>query len=206
VHESGRDATARFDRAIAAIDAANAEDPTVATVRGRSGPKEQLHAELVTEWVHRLAPGADEALLLAARGHHLRRWAIPRASYPTGRAGYLKWRNAQHRRHAEELGGILEAAGYDAETVARVQGLVSKRALGRDPDAQVLEDALCLVFVETQFHDLAARLERDKMIDVVRKTVAKMSDAGVQLAAGLDLAPADRALLAEALTDSADRD
>ena len=147
----------RFESAIAAIDTANAADPNRLVVRGVEGPKEQLHAELVTDWVRRLAPGADEPLLLAARGHHLRRWAIPRSSYPEGRAGYLRWRRAQHTEHARELGQILGAAGYDEATVERVQALVTKRGLGRDPDAQVLEDALCLVFVETQFHELAAR-------------------------------------------------
>jgi hypothetical protein len=189
----------RFERAIAAIDAANAADPTTVTVRGERGPKELLHAELVTEWVQRLAPNAGEPLLLAARGHHLRRWAIPRASYPTGRAGYLKWRNAQHRQLAEELGTILGQAGYDDGTVAEVRDLVTKRNLGRDPDAQVLEDALCLVFVETQFHDLAGRLDPDKIVDVVRKTVKKMSPHAVQLAAGIALSDADRAVLAAAL-------
>jgi uncharacterized protein DUF4202 len=189
----------RFDRAIAAIDAANAADPTVVTVRGERGPKELLHAELVSEWVRRLAPDTGEPLLLAARGHHLRRWAIPRASYPTGRAGYLKWRKAQHRQLAEELAAILTQAGYDDATVVEVRDLVTKRNLGRDPDAQVLEDALCLVFVETQFHDLAGRLDPDKMVDVVRKTVKKMSPHAVELAAGLPLTDADRAVLAAAL-------
>jgi hypothetical protein len=191
----------RFERAIAAIDAANAADPTVVTVRGERGPKELLHAELVTEWVRRLAPDAGEPLLLAARGHHLRRWAIPRASYPAGRAGYLKWRKTQHRQHGEELAAILEQAGYDDNTVTEVRDLVTKRNLGRDPDAQVLEDALCLVFVETQFHDLAGRLDPDKMVDVVRKTVKKMSPQAVHLAADLPLSDSDRAVLAAALAD-----
>ena len=49
-------------------------------------PKEQAHAEMMSEWVARLDPDADEAQLLAARAHHLRRWAIPRAELPR-RAG-----------------------------------------------------------------------------------------------------------------------
>src|SRR5262249_40521038 len=77
----------RVQAAWAAIDAANGEDPTIVSVRGRTGPKEILHAELVTEWVTRLDPDAPDALLLAARGHHLRRWTVPRATYPSGRAG-----------------------------------------------------------------------------------------------------------------------
>ena len=75
----------RFRRAIAAIDASNADDPNRITVRGEERPKELAHSELVTAWVHRLDPHASEPLLLAARAHHVRRWTIPRASYPTGR-------------------------------------------------------------------------------------------------------------------------
>src|SRR5881275_2992919 len=82
----------RFDHAIAAIDAGNGDDPNVVTVRARTGPKEVLHAELVSEWVEHLRPGASEALRIAARGHHYRRWTVPRSSAPAGRAGYLKWR------------------------------------------------------------------------------------------------------------------
>src|SRR5690349_14877152 len=93
----------RIRAAWAAIDAANASDPTLVPVRGETGPKEILHAQLVTAWVERLQPEASDALLLAARGHHLRRWTVPRNSYPAGRAGYLRWRKALHEQHATEL-------------------------------------------------------------------------------------------------------
>jgi hypothetical protein len=189
----------RFMTAIEAIDAANADDPNTIIVRGATRPKELAHAELVTEWVERLAPDADEALLLAARAHHLRRWTIPRATYPMGRAGYLRWRTALRAQHEHEVGDILDAVGYDEATITRVQQLVAKRGLGRDTDVQVLEDALCLVFVETQLHDVAQRLDHDKMVDVAAKTLAKMSDAAIALAATIPLAAADRALLAAAL-------
>ena len=189
----------RFERAIAAIDAANAEDPTTITVRDRTGPKEIVHAELVTEWVRDLDATPSEPLLLAARGHHLRRWSVPRSSYPAGRAGYLRWRRDLHERHARELGAILDTAGYDSETVTRVQTLVRKQGLGRDAEVQVLEDALCLVFLETQLADIAARLEPDKLTGVLVKTAKKMSPAGV---AAIERVPLDddaRALLSDAL-------
>ena len=180
----------RYERAVAAIDAASAEDPT-----GREGPE----SERAVAWVRRLRPDAGEALLLAARAHHLRRWEGPRSTYPEGRAGYLKWRRHLHDRHAGHVAEILEAAGYDAGTVSRVQDIVRKRGLGRDPEVQTFEDALCLVFVEAQLDDLAARLDRPKMLDVVRKTLAKMSPEARALAAAL--APDDD-LLAEAAADT----
>jgi hypothetical protein len=189
----------RFAAAIAAIDAANADDPNTILVRGATRPKELAHAELVTEWVQRLEPDAHEALLLAARAHHIRRWTIPRASYPTGRPGYLRWRKALHTVHEQEVGRILAAVGYDETTITRVQQLVAKRGLGHDADVQVLEDALCLVFVETQLHDLARRLDHDKMVDVAAKTLAKMSDPAIAQAATIPLAAPDRTLLEAAL-------
>jgi hypothetical protein len=192
----------RFRTAIAAIDDANRLDPNTETFRGLSGPKEVVHAVLATEWVTRLAPDADEALLLAARGHHLRRWTMPRASYPPGRSSYLKWRAALHQQHARELGEILVAAGYDEMTVVRVQALVRKERLGRpgaDPAVQVLEDALCLVFLETQLGDVATRLEPETLTRVIVKTAAKMSDAGRACIPDLPLGPGARRLLDEAL-------
>jgi hypothetical protein len=190
----------RLSRAIAAIDAANADDPNLVVVRGRERPKELAHAELVSEWVGRLAPAPSEALLLAARAHHVRRWAIPRDSYPQGRPGYLRWRRALHDLHADTVGRILAEAGYDTATIRRVQDLVRKRGLGRDAEVQVLEDALCLVFVETQLHDLAARLDADKMVDVARKTLVKMSPDAIALVAEIDLADEDRVILQRALS------
>lgn len=191
----------QFDRAIAAIDAANADDPNTITVDGQQCPKELAHAEMVTEWVRRLLPNPSEELLLAARAHHLRRWTVPRDSYPDGRAGYLKWRRHLHKQHADDVGAILTDRGYPPAVVTRVQDLVQKKGLGKvdDPEVQALEDALCLVFIETQFRELADRLDDEKMVDVVRKTLKKMSDAGKRAALGIDLAPADQAVVAAAL-------
>ena len=188
----------RLARAIAAIDAANADDPNTIVVHGVSRPKELAHAELMSAWVIRLRPDASEALQLAARAHHIRRWAVPRTSYPEGRSGYLRWRRDLHECHAADVGVILEAVGYDKTTIARVQDIVRKRNLARDADVQVLEDALCLVFIETQFDELASKLERPKMIDVVRKTLKKMSAAGRDAALALDLPAGHRELIEEA--------
>ena len=190
--------SSRLQRALAVIDAANADDPNRITVRGAQRPKELAHAELVSDWVRRLDPDPSEALLLAARAHHLRRWTIDRASYPAGRKGYLRWRRALHEQHASDVARILEDIGYDPAMIERVQDLVRKRGLGKDPDVQVLEDSLCLVFLETQRHDLAARMQGDKMTEILEKTAKKMSDRGLELALDLDLDATERRVLEEA--------
>lgn len=194
----------RFERAVAAIDAANADDPNTLEVGGALRPKELAHAALMTAWVQRLDPTATEAQLLAARAHHLRRWSIPRATYPDGRAGYLRWRTALRKQHAAEVTALLAGVGYDEATVARVQAIVNKEGLGRDPAVQTHEDALCLTFLETQLGPTADRLGEPKAVEVLRKTAAKMSAAALQQAAALPLAERERALLTRALEVAGD--
>lgn len=189
----------RLARALAAIDAANADDPRTIVVDGVERPKEQAHAEMMTRWVRTLTPDCSDEQLLAARAHHLRRWSMPRDDYPPGRAGYLRWRTALRRQHAGDVAAILRDAGYDDASIGRVQDIVRKVGLGRDPEVQVHEDALCLVFLETQYDELAGRLDDDKMIDILRKTAGKMSPEGLAAAGSLPLSSSGAALLERAL-------
>jgi hypothetical protein len=176
-----------IDEAFAAIDAANADDPNTIIVRGERRPKEQAHAELAVEWVRRLVDDPSDSLLLAARAHHVRRWDVPRSDEPVGRAGYLKWKRRLQQHHAEVVAQVLGEVGVDPATIERVQAIVKKERLRSDPDVQALEDALCLVFVETQFGDLTDQLGEDHMVEVVVKTLRKMSPAGREAALGLPL-------------------
>jgi hypothetical protein len=193
----------RLAEVLAAVDAANADDPYTLVVDGVERPKELAHAELMTRWVRRLAPDAGEEQLIAARAHHLRRWAIPREDYPRDRGGYLRWRTALRRQHAEDVGRIMADAGYGPEQVERVQAIVRKQGLGRDPDVQVHEDALCLVFLDTQLDALVAQVDDDdKMIDILQKTAAKMSPQALAAAAELDLSPHGAELLERAVADT----
>ena len=189
----------RLQSALDAIDAANADDPNRIDVRGCSRPKELAHAELACEWVLALAPAASDALMLAARAHHLRRWELPRSESPTGKAGYHRWRRELQARHAALVGEILDEQGSDEETIARVQAIIRKQGLGDDPEVQIFEDALCLVFLETQLGELRERLGDEKLVEVARKTVGKMSEAGLARVADLPLSSADAGLIERAL-------
>lgn len=187
----------RLAVASAAIDAVNVEDPNL--LDGR--PLALVHGERAVAWVLRLDPEATDVQLLAARAHHLRRWASPRSEFPEGRAGYLRWRTAAKRRHADEVAGLLADAGYGDDEVAAVQRLLRKEGLsgGNDPAVQTHEDALCLVFLETQLDPVADDLGDEKAITVLAKTAAKMSPAGLAAAAGLSLSTKGAALLRSAL-------
>jgi hypothetical protein len=188
----------RFAAAIAAIDALNAEDPNSETARGEPVPAALLYGRRMSGWLLRLAPEASEPLRLAARSQHIARWRISRDDYPKGREGYLRWRRDLGRFHAETAGEILAKAGYGPEVIARVADLLQKKGLKRDAEAQTLEDAACLVFLEHHFAEFSLKHEDAKVVDIVRKTLLKMSDQGraqaVSLTAGL---PADRRALVE---------
>lgn len=158
-----------------------------------------MHAERLTAWVKRLNPNPSEALLIAARGQHVRRWTIPRDRYERNRRGYLRWRETLKTFHAETVAGLMQQAGYPEEAIARVRVLMSKRRLGQDPGTQTLEDALCLVFLETQFADLRKKTPDDKMTDILRKTWQKMSAPARAAALVLPLSAADRAFIVSAL-------
>lgn len=191
----------RFRAAIERFDEANTKDPNVVCVSGVNRPQELVYAERLTAWVLRLNADASEALCLAARCQHLRRWKIPRSQYPRTRAGYLKWRTDLRQFHAEQAGEILRDVGYGEEVIGRVRELNLKQDLAGDPECQALEDALCLVFLEFQFADLAARTDEMKMIGVVRKTWAKMSEAGRSAALRLSYPAPANELLRKALAD-----
>ena len=191
--------TQRFDAAIARFDAENARDPHTEVSDGQGHPKELLYARRMSDRLERLAPRASEPLRLAARCQHLRRWEIPRNQYPMDRAGYHRWRTELARMHAEEAAKILREVGYDEQTVARVQSLVRKERLKQDPEAQLLEDVICLVFLEHYFADFARKHEEAKLLGILRRTWRKMSDVGRAQALKLPLGSVERAMVEKAL-------
>ena len=162
-------------------------------------PRELVYSEWLSNWVTQLCPDASEALRLAARCQHLCRWEIPRDSYPMTRAGYLKWRADLKKFHAQKSGEILREAGYDDATVRRVQELNLKANFPNDPEVRVLEDALCLVFLERQFAELAAKTDDEKMINALQKSWNKMTVMAQAQALKLNYGPRERALLEKAL-------
>jgi Domain of unknown function (DUF4202) len=171
-----------FAAAIDAIDAANSEDPVALMWAGQPVPKSMLQGQRATVWLERLDSAAGEAAHLAARAHHLRRFAIPRSSYPEGRPGYLKWRRDQKAAHAAELAELVRPLGIADDVIERAGDLIQRKGLGTDPETQLIEDVACLVFCETDLDGLLAKLGAEKTAAAIMKTANKMSPAGLALA------------------------
>ncbi len=195
--------TDRFERVIQRIDDANSEDPNSELVDGVAQPKEQVYGVRMQEWVERLDPQAPEALRIAARSQHIRRWEIPRSDYPLDRKGYLRWRTTLYTFHADAASSLLRAESYDEETIERVRTLLQKRNLRTDPDVQTLEDAAALVFLDHSLDDFLDRQDigDEKAIDIIRKTWRKMTERGHAAASTLKLSPGSSALLKKALAE-----
>jgi len=190
---------ARFREAIRRFDELNAADPNREMVDGVPQPRELVNARRLSNWVMTLAPNASESLRLASRCQHLCRWMIPRASYPMTRVGYHQWRNELKKFHATKSGEVLRSGGYSEEIISRVSDLNLKKNFPADAESRVLEDALCLVFLQFQLAELAAKTDDEKVINALQKSWKKMTPLAHEHALKLNYGAREKALIERAL-------
>ena len=190
-----------YQKALAKIDEINAEDPTKEEFEGQQISKELLYSKRMSDKLESFEPGAPEYLKIAARAQHIARWRIPRSEYPMDRVGYLRWREELKKMHAELTAKILNESGYETEFIEKVTHLIRKKQLKTDAETQLLEDVICLVFLENYFEDFAAKHEKEKIIDILKKTWSKMSKKGHEAALQLTYSPESFLLIKEAVLD-----
>lgn len=177
----------RCQQVIALIDQANSADPNM----DEGQPKELLYSQRMSAMLQRFSSDADEVAQLAVRAQHIRRWVVPRDSYPATREGYLMWRKGLYKFHADEAGRLMHQAGYDEVMIERVKSAVSKRGIKANADTQLLEDVSALVFIEhylLAFSQTKADYDEAKWIDIIAKTWKKMSVAAQAFALSGNLA------------------
>lgn len=189
----------KFEKAIAAIDQKNAEDPHIEIYDGKEYPKELLYSQRMSEKLLEFQPDASDELQIAARAQHICRWKTPRSDYPMDRPGYLRWREDLKKFHADLTADILREVGYDEEFIKRVSFLIRKKLIKKDEESQTMEDVVCLVFLQFYFDDFAAKHDDEKVVDIVQKTWAKMSPKGHNAALKLPLSKESLRLIKEAL-------
>ncbi|MBW8192233.1 DUF4202 domain-containing protein [Neiella marina] len=182
-----------------AIDAINKADPNMELLEDIELPAALLYGTRMSSMLERFAPQAPEVVQIAARAQHIKRWAIPRSDYPTGKKGYYDWRQTLGKKHAEWTGEILASLGYDQQVIERVGALLRKERLKADPECQQLEDVICLVFLAHYAEAFAAQHTEEKVIDILQKTWRKMSDAGHAYALEQSYPSAVQGLIAKAL-------
>lgn len=112
--------------------------------------------------------------------------------------GYLQWRNAEKIHHAKIAERILNECGYEAGTIEQVKTLVLKKELATNAQTQLLEDVVCLVFIEHYLEDFAAKHETGKVIDIIQKTVKKMTPKAIVAVDQLQISDKTKSLLKQA--------
>ena len=168
----------RFQEALRRFDEVHRKDPKKVEINGKKVAWSLLYHERLSCWVKYLEPEPSEPLLLAARCQHLSRWTIPRDNYPRGRSGYKNWRRTLARFHAQEAAKILNGVGYGQITIVRLKELLKKNRLKLDPEVQLFEDAICLVFLENEFSNFSRKHDEEKLTEILQKTWNKMSLKG----------------------------
>ncbi len=193
----------RFQKAISLIDKANIQDPNKEVLEGKEYSMEMIYSNRMTSWLDKLDSDASEQLQIAARAQHIQRWKIPRAKYPRDRNGYRNWRKELMDFHAEKAGVIMTEAGYDENSISRVKSLIKKERFKTDSESQMLEDVVCLVFLENYFSDFSKEHmdDNEKINRIIKKTWNKMSDKGRELAMEIDLPSEAKSLILKALED-----
>ena len=189
----------RFETAIALIDKKNSEDPNTYVVSGLEYPKELLYSQRMSRKLLQFKPNASKALQIAARAQHICRWKIPRDEYPMDKVGYFKWRETLKKMHAELTSEILNQVGYDDEFSNRISFLINKKLIKKNEETQILEDTICLVFLDYYFEEFAEKHEDEKVIDILQKTWVKMSDEGHAAALNLKLSDKSLSLIKQAI-------
>jgi len=191
----------KLQKTIELVDQANSQDPNLESYNGKEYPKELLYSLRMTEWLDKLDPDTSEELKVSARAQHIQRWLIPRNKYPFNREGYRKWRKELMDLHADKTADIMKKTGYSDESISRVKSLIRKEKFKTDPESQMLEDVVCLVFLENYFTDFSKEHKDDekKMNRIISKTWNKMSEKGRGLALDLEIPAEARELIEKAL-------
>ena len=191
--------TTPFQTAFALIDAENSQDPNSEINQSTSYPKELLYSNRMYERLLAFEPNASEAIKIASKAQHICRWKMPRNDYPMDRVGYLKWREDLKKFHAKTTATILEKSGYETPFIERVSFLIEKKLLKKDTETQLLEDVICLIFMEFYLEDFVQKHEKEKLKSIILKTWNKMSEKGHQEALKIKYSVSTFALIKEAL-------
>ncbi len=189
-----------IDQAFELFDAYNSIDPKKALIDGKEISEALLYAQRMTGQLNEFEPITSEQLQLATRCQHIGRWEKPRADYPMDRKGYLQWRSQLKIYHANIAQEILEKVGYEKGIISKVKDLLLKKQLKQNRETQILEDVICLVFLQYYFDDFSQEHNEDKLVEILKKTITKMSQKGVESAMVMSLSKKTKSLIDKAIS------
>lgn len=185
-----------FDKAVAAICALHHEDRQFETHQGKQVPAEWVYALRMQAALNDYVPGASFALQLAAQCHHLKRWEVARTQFAMNKSGYFMWRQTVLAHQIKLATQALLEAGVEQTECDGVCHILQSKHRNILHEAQLLEDVACAVFVRDYLEPFAAKHPEEKVVDIIRKTLQKVSDPGKAYIGGLTLSHKVNAYLA----------
>ena len=133
-------------------------------------PYNSTHLLKSLEWVDRLAPGSPEAVRLATLTHDMERAFGGPDAIPIKMSGRA-YEEAHSNRSARIVGEWLRANGASVDLVSDVEALIRMHEWGGSPDADLVQAADSLSFLETNIDLMVgfARTGKYSRADVARK-------------------------------------
>lgn len=189
----------RLNNVIGHLHAAHQQDPNMESWEEGVYPAEWLYIQRITERLEIFEPNASNELVVAAHCQHLCRWEIDRKTFPEGRAGYYQWRNYLSEYQAMKAREIILEAGFEPDFADCVKKIVKKENIFSDPEAQTLEDVVCLVFLEYYLDEFMRDKSEESMATIILKTWNKMSERAHQEALKIKYSDAALPVLKKAL-------
>jgi hypothetical protein len=169
-----------YNKATIAINVLHEQDVKHELVNGIEQPAEFSYSQRMLETLKDFTNDADLNLQLAVQCQHLQRWKIARSLFPMDKPGYFQWRKAVMASQLAITTETLQSLAVDIEDITDITDILSKKGKEADVRAQIIEDVACIVFVQWYLEDFAAQHDFDKVVDIVRKTIKKMSSEGLR--------------------------
>jgi hypothetical protein len=176
-----------YIKAYLAIDEVHALDANKEIVDGVEFPAELLYSQRMLKVLTEFAVDADYKMKLAAQCQHLERWAIARNLYPMDKKGYYQWRKAVLDYQIARMTEVLTRCGFTANNIEQISDILQNRGKKEHIEGQLLEDVACIVFIEWYLPAFAAKHDKEKVIDIVKKTTKKISEEGMAVILGRKL-------------------
>lgn len=186
---------AQYQKAKAKIDQEHSLDLSIQTDNGIEYPAELLYSNRMLSILDLVLPESNNVIKLAAQCQHLKRWQVPRDLYPYDRRGYHEWRRVVMDFQLEQTRIILSEAGIDDADITEITKILHEQGNKLNRDSQVIMDTACLVFLRWYMEPFASKHQNEKVADILKKTMRKMSSHGVKLIQKLELSSTSKQLI-----------
>jgi hypothetical protein len=188
----------QYKKATEEIEKVHSTDISTETENGISYPAELLYSNRMLAILDLVSPDCSNAMKLAAQCQHFQRWGVPRSDFPYDRRGYHQWRRVVMEYQLKQMQQLLSEVTLDEEDIRWIMNTLRKQGDKSDSDAQIIMDTACLVFLKWYMEPFAKKHETEKVTDILKKTMRKISSSRHNLISKLDLPEPARQLLEQA--------